>query len=71
MRHARGDHDAVAVVECDETAVEGAVMQRVEQEAVRRHESLARSGCRPRLDVARHEQGGNVDACETASATVI
>ena len=23
VRHARGDHDAVAVVECDEAAVEG------------------------------------------------
>lgn len=71
MRHARGDHDAVAVVECDEAAVEGAVVQRVEQKAVRRHEALARRGRRPRLDVARREQGGNVDAREAAGATVV
>lgn len=42
--HARGDHDAVAVVKRDEAAVKGAVVQRVEQEAVRRHEALARRG---------------------------
>ena len=52
----RGDHDAVAVVECDEAAVEGVVVQRVEQKAVRQHEAAARRGRRPRLDVARREQ---------------
>lgn len=71
VRHARGDHNAVAVVERDEAAVEGAVVQRVEQKAVRRHEALARRGRRPRLDVARREQGGNVDARETAGAAVV
>ena len=40
VRHTRGDHDAVAVVERDEAAVEGAVVKRVEQETVRRHEAL-------------------------------
>ena len=69
--HARGDHDAVAVVERDEAAVEGAVVQRVEQKAVRRHESLTRRGSRPRLNVACREQGGNVDARETAGAAVV
>ena len=54
--HARGDHDAVAVVKRDEAAVKGAVVQRVEQEAVRRHEALARCGRCPQLDVARREQ---------------
>ena len=71
MRHARGDHDAVAVVERDEAAVERAVVQRVEQKTVRRHEALARRGRRPRLDVARREQGGNVDARETAGAAIV
>ena len=71
VRHARGDHDAVAVVNRDEAAVEGAVVQRVEQKAVRRHEALARRGRRPRLDVARREQGGNVNACEAAGAPVV
>ena len=71
VRHARGDHDAVAFVERDEAAVEGAVVKRVEQKAVRRHESLARRGRRPRLDVACREQGGNVDARETAGAAVV
>lgn len=71
VRHTRGDHDAVAVVERDEAAVEGAVVQRVEQKAVRRHETLARRGRRPRLDVARREQGGNVDARDTAGAAVV
>lgn len=58
----RGDYDPVAVVKPDEATVEGAVMQCVEQEAVRRHEALARRGRRPRLDVTRREQGGNIDA---------
>ena len=71
VRHARGDHDAVAVVERDEAAVEGAVVQRVQQKAVRRQEALARRGHRPRLDVARREQGGNVDARETAGAAIV
>lgn len=71
VRHARGDHDAVAVVERYETTVESAVVKCVEQEAVRRHEPLARSGRRPRLDVTRREQGGNVDARETAGAAVV
>ena len=71
VRHARGEHDVVAVVERDEAAVEGAVVQRVEQKAVRRHEALARRGRRPRLDVTRREQGGNVDARETAGAAVV
>ena len=71
MRHARGDHEAVAIVERDEAAVEGAVVKGVEQKAVRRHETLARRGRRPRLDVARREQGGNVDARETAGAAVV
>ena len=31
VRHVRGDHDAVAVIERDEATVEGAIMQRVEQ----------------------------------------
>ena len=62
VRHARGDHDAVAVVERDEAAVEGAVVQRVEQKTVRRHEALARSGRRPRLDVARRDRCRNVCA---------
>lgn len=62
VRHARGDHDAVAVVERDEAAVEGAVVQRVEQEAVRRHEAPARRGRRPRLDVARRDRCRNVCA---------
>ena len=61
----------VAVIERDEAAVEGSVVQGVEQKAVRRHEALARRGCRPRLDVARREQGGNVDARETAGAAVV
>lgn len=39
--------------------------------AVRRHEALARREHRPRLDVACREQGGNVDARETASAAVV
>lgn len=71
VRHARGYHDAVAVIERYETAVEGAVVQCVEQEAVRRHEALARCGRSPRLDVARREQGGNVDALETAGAAIV
>lgn len=71
VRHTRGDHDAVAVVERDEAAVEGTVVKRVEQKAVRRHESLARRGRCPRLDVARREQGGNVDARETAGTAVV
>ena len=71
VRHARGDHDAVVVVERDEATVEGTVVQRVEQKAVRRHEALARRGRCPRLDVARREQGGNVDARETAGAPVV
>lgn len=58
VRHARGDHDAVVVIERYETTVEGAVVKRVEQEAVRRHEALARRCCCPRLDVARRGQGG-------------
>lgn len=37
-------------------------MKRVEQEAVRRHESLARRGRRPRLDVARRDRCRNVCA---------
>ena len=71
VRHARGDHDAVAVLERDEAAVEGAVVKCVEQKAVRRHESLARRGRHPRLDMARREQGGNVDAREIAGASVV
>ena len=71
VRHTRGDHDAVAVVERDEAAVEGAVVKRVERKAVRRHGALARRGRRPRLDVARREQGGNVDAREAAGATIV
>ena len=71
VRHARGDHDAEAVVERDEAAVEGAVVRGVEQKAVRRHEALARRGRRPRLDVARCEQGGDVDAREAAGASVV
>jgi len=39
--------------------------------AVRRHEALARRGRRPRLDVACREQGRNVDARETAGATIV
>ena len=62
-RHARGDHDAVAVVERDEAAVEGAVVQRVEQKAVRRHEALTRRRHRPRLDVARRDGFRNVCVC--------
>lgn len=46
-------------------------MQRVEQKTVRRHEPLVRRGRRPRLDVTRREQGGNVDARETAGAPVV
>ena len=46
-------------------------MQGVQQKDVRRHEALARRGRRPRLDVTRREQGGNVDARETAGATVV
>lgn len=71
VRHARGDHDAVAVVKRDEAAVERAVVQRVQQKAVRRHEALARRGRRPRLDVTRCEQGGNVDAREAAGSPVV
>ena len=36
MLHMWGDHDAIVIIECAETSVEGAVVQRVEQEAVRR-----------------------------------
>ena len=71
MRYARGDHDAIVVVECDEAAVKGAVVKRVEQQAVRRHEALARRGRRSRLDVAYREQGGNVDVRETAGTAVV
>ena len=71
VRHARGDHDAVAVVERDEAAVEGVVVQRVEQKAVRQHEAPARRRRCPRLDVARREQGRNVDARETAGASIV
>ena len=46
-------------------------MQIVEQNAVRRHESLARRGNCPRLDVARFEQRGNVGARDTAGAAIV
>ena len=71
MRHAQGDYDAVAVVGRDEIAVEGSVVKRVEQEAVRRHKALARRGRCPWLDVACRGQGGDVDARETAGAAIV
>lgn len=64
VRHARGDHDAVAVVERDEVAVERAVVKCVEQEAVRRHEALARRSRRPQLDVACRDGYRNVCVCK-------
>ena len=71
VRHAQGDYDAVAVVGRDGIVVEGSVVKRVEQKAVRRHEALARRGRRPWLDVARRGQGGDVNARETAGAAIV
>ena len=64
VRHVRGDHDAAAVVERDEPRSEGAVVQRVEQEAVRRHEALVLGVAADHGLMWLAEQGGNVDARE-------
>ena len=70
VQHARGDYGAVVVIECDEAAVEGAVVQRVEQEAVRRHELLTCGYRYPRSAEACREQGGDVNVHEIADAAM-
>lgn len=64
VRHARGDHDAVAVVERDEAAVEGSVVQRVEQEP-----ELSTGICWRYCEEYHQERGAPSTSNSGASAT--
>ena len=64
VQHARGDHDAVAVVERDEAAVEGSVVQRVEQEP-----ELSTGICWRYCEEYHQERGAPSTSNSGASAT--
>lgn len=65
------DHDAIVVIDGDEALIEGAVVEGVEQQAIRCRGLLSGGRCLPGFDVAGDQQCGKLQTGNATGAVVV
>lgn len=65
------DHDAIVVIDGDEALIEGAVVEGVEQQAIRCRGLLSGGRCLPGFDVAGDQQCGKPQTGDATGAVVV